>query len=133
MVALPAGGAARSSGLLFCLVGLGMGPCGLSTQTKGHAQWNWSRNSVLPFPSMFGQSWDCSGWECLRESADLWKLFSGTRCLGLELWRSVVICWGKKGGESADLAFCCCQGSAMNSMRMVFQSLSLQVLQEWSV
>lgn len=99
VVALPARGAARSDGLLFCLVGLGMGPCGLSTQTKDHAQWNWSRKSVLAFPSMFGQSWDSSGWGSLRETASTGQHFSGTCCLGVESWRSVVICWGRRGGK----------------------------------
>lgn len=64
-------------------------------------RWNWSRKSALPFPSMFVQSWESSGWGSLRD--------------GAELWKSLPVFWGcgdlleGTGRENTGTASCCQQ------------------------
>lgn len=85
---------------------VGMYPCGLYPKIKGPAQWNWSGKSVLPFPSLFVQSWESSVWGSLWESAELWKSFPGMWCLCAG---AVVTCWRGTGRENAGRASCCRQ------------------------
>lgn len=84
--------------LPFCVVGMGS-----ILQNK---RWNWSRKSVLPFPSVFVQSWESSGW---GESLG--------KCWAVEIIpRDVVpVFWGcgdlleGTGRENTGTASCCQQ------------------------
>ena len=118
VVALPAGRVGSCRGLLFRLDRAGLGAGDLSSKMKGHARWNWSKKSVLPFPSVFVRIWESSGCGSLREGAEPWKSFSGTWCLWVESWRSAGICWGRRGWENAAVAFSCWQGNVVDAVRM---------------